>query len=368
VATPIRPRLLAIVVAVAACVVVACGGSSPKTVSAGGGSTTASTASATTTGGPDVSTNGSTTAPLSVACRAKGPALKPGAEDGLTIEVGGKARTFRRFVPRSLDPTKPAALVLNFHGLTSPIGGQVLISGFEDKAEQVGAIVVTPLGGGPGPSWNIGNRADLPDDVAFVSALIDRTERQACIDPRRVFAIGMSNGAQMSSTVGCRLSDRIAAIGTVAGLMVPKGCTPKRPMPVIAFHGTADQYLPFTGGLGPKAVPLLATLGTPAQVEQVKAELNLPPIPEVEADWARFDGCDRGPNETTISPHVTERAYDTACQGGSAVHLYVIAGGGHAWPGSKGSAQVESVVGKTTMEISANDLIWSFFEQHPLPA
>ena len=52
------------------------------------------------------------------------------------------------------------------------------------------------------------------------------------------------------------------------------------------------------------------------------------------------------------------------------MQLYVVEGGGHTWPGStfELSPEVEEVIGLTTHEISANDLMWDFFVAHPMPA
>ena len=55
------------------------------------------------------------------------------------------------------------------------------------------------------------------------------------------------------------------------------------------------------------------------------------------------------------------RVYD--CPDGAAVELYIIVGGGHAWPGSQFSKSIEKIVGPTTTEIDANDLIWAFFQR-----
>ena len=44
--------------------------------------------------------------------------------------------------------------------------------------------------------------------------------------------------------------------------------------------------------------------------------------------------------------------------------LFTISGGGHTWPGQDPKAQF---LGKSTKNISANDLMWEFFQRHPLP-
>ena len=49
---------------------------------------------------------------------------------------------------------------------------------------------------------------------------------------------------------------------------------------------------------------------------------------------------------------------------GSEVVLIKINNGGHTWPGRDMKL---AILGKTTKDISANDLIWEFFQRHPMP-
>ena len=79
-------------------------------------------------------------------------------------------------------------------------------------------------------------------DVRFISELIDKLEAAYNIDPARIYANGFSNGGGMAFVLSCTLSDRIAAVGMVgAAQTLPwSWCTDHRPVPMIAFHGTAD--------------------------------------------------------------------------------------------------------------------------------
>ncbi len=243
------------------------------------------------------------------------------------------------------------------------------LTDFEAKAQQVGAIVLTPLGGAPGPAWNASDYPGLPDDVGFIRDLITSVESTACIDPTRVFAMGMSNGSEMTSQLACSLADEVAAFAAVSGLAFPPGCHPTRAVPIIAFHGTADPDLAFEGGVGLAGKKLLAGLtGPKAITARAILALNLAPVPAIAVRWATtVDGCGAQPLVVHVSAHVERRTF-TGCRRGSTVVLYVIAGGGHTWPGSAFSAKVSSLLGPTTMEIDANDLIWSFFQRHPLLA
>jgi hypothetical protein len=88
------------------------------------------------------------------------------------------------------------------------------------------------------------------DDVGFIDALLDNLEGDLCIDRRRVHATGMSNGAELAHRLACDLSWRIASITPVAGTDNTTSCAPTRPVPVMHIHGSADQNVPFDGGVG----------------------------------------------------------------------------------------------------------------------
>jgi polyhydroxybutyrate depolymerase len=132
---------------------------------------------------------------------------------------------------------------------------------------------------------------------------------------------------------------------------------------VIAFHGTADTFVAYTGGLGASVAHLRTdnsgTLGTSAVTS------GGPSIEDIAAAWAHRNGCaSTPPVETPVAADVELLNY--GCHAGADVQLYCVAGGGHAWPGSQFSRSIETIVGRTTMDIDANELIWAFFVAHPL--
>jgi polyhydroxybutyrate depolymerase len=87
------------------------------------------------------------------------------------------------------------------------------------------------------------------------------------------------------------------------------------------------------------------------------------------AAWVEADGCDptpvtiRLPDTTDDGTTVTRTTYGQGKDGAEVV-LIVIEGGGHTWPGREPRL---ASLGKTTRDISANDLMWDFFQRHPLP-
>ncbi len=262
-----------------------------------------------------------------------------------TLVSGGRTRKYILHVPPSYTGAEPLPLVLNLHGYGSNAREQAFYSGLPTKADKAGFIVVTPLGTGDEPHWNfLGIGASAPDDVAFIDYLLDTMMSDLCIDQARVYSAGISNGAAMSVTLACRLSDRIAAIAPIAGLFFVDGCAADRPVPVITFHGTHDEYVPFEGG-GVRS-----------------SSLPVRPVEESLHDWATHNGCAEDPETTRVSGSVRLIRYQ-GCDQGATVELYVIEGGGHTWPGAIDIPWL----GATTHEISAADLMWAFFEAHPMP-
>src|SRR5262249_41276708 len=157
---------------------------------------------------------------------------------------------------KSYDGTRPFPVVLAFHGGGSNAGQMVRFSGLNDKADQAGFLVVYPNGTGrleQALTWNGGNccgyaMLNKVDDGAFVRALLDDLGKVAKVDAKRVYATGMSNGAILAYRLASELSDRIAAIAPVSGPMGTEKCNPTRPVPVLHFHGTDDDFAPFKGG------------------------------------------------------------------------------------------------------------------------
>ena len=185
-------------------------------------------------------------------------------------------------------------------------------------------------------------------DVRFISELIDTLEAAYNIDPTRIYANGLSNGGGMAFVLSCTLSDRIAAVGMVAAAQsLPwSWCTDHRPVPMIAFHGTADRI---------DSVQRRSVVGS-------RPEL-FPSIPTWTANWARRNRCGATPVDSVVAADVTRREYRT-CADDAAVVLYTIRGGGHTWPGGK--PLPEWFVGPTSTSIDATSVMWAFFRDHPL--
>jgi polyhydroxybutyrate depolymerase len=277
-----------------------------------------------------------------------------------TIDVDGRRRSYLIHVPADYNPRQPTPVVLAFHGALLNAEQMVHFCGLNEKADATKFLAVYPNGTGFGGrmlTWNAGDccgqaERNNVDDVAFTRALLDDLATLVNVDAKRVYATGMSNGAMFVYRLAAELSDRIAAIAPVAGPMGVETSHPQRPVSVIHFHGDDDQFAPFDGGRGSKS---LSQTG----VQSVEHSIQV---------WARADGCPdtpavaQMPQQVDDGTTVQRTTYGPGKQGAEVV-LYTIKGGGHTWPGRDPAVDF---LGKSTRNIVANDLIWEFFERHPM--
>jgi len=303
-----------------------------------------------------------------------------------TMPTDAGIRTFQVHVPPGLDPTQPAPLVFAFHGGGENAWQFETFAHIHAKADASGFIVVEADGSPalgpsaiPPPSpdagivlevWNAGNCCEYAsqlnanvDDVGFVRMMIDSIEAQTCIDPKRVFATGFSNGGMLAHRLACQLSDRIASIVAVSGgsgatdydMTPPEtlfDCTPGRPVPVLHIHGTQDACYPFDGGWGPLSL------------------VTFEPVMTTIQGWVQRNGCgDAGATNVYTNDAASCDLYP--CPEEGQVELCIITGGGHYWPG--GDAWAGSTVfcgndqGFLSSDIIANDAFWTWFTDHPMP-
>lgn len=261
-------------------------------------------------------------------------------ERELSVESGGRARTFQVHIPPAYDGTTPLPVVLNYHGRTNTSSQQRRLSEMDATADSEGFIVVYP--DGVGETWNAGlccgesMTRDI-DDVAFTSAMIDALEGALCMNNRRVYATGLSNGGFMAHKLACELSDRIAAIAPVAGTNLTTGCSPSRPVPVLHFHGDADLIVPYRGFGGFVSVD------------------------DTMDGWVERNGCSAGSSEDLDRGDALCESW-SGCTDGATVRLCTIRGGGHQWPGGV----TIPGLGSNTSDISATEMMWQFFSMHSL--
>jgi polyhydroxybutyrate depolymerase len=271
------------------------------------------------------------------------PPIAPGTTT-VTITSSGQQRTARLVVPSSYTGKTYVPLVMMFAGFLEDDQAIEQVTAMTPIAQQRGFIVVYPQG--LGDSFNAGaccgtSSATGVADVQFTEDLLDSLESRLCIDPKRVFAAGFSNGGMFSSRLGCEVATRFAAIAPVSGPIAISSCKPARPMPVIEFHGTSDIVVPYNGG------GLAGAMSVPAAIDL----------------WKTNAGCtDAAPTQVYQNGDTTCTSY-VKCQEGAAVELCTINGGGHQWPGG---TDPTAGVGYQTHDIDASSTLIDFFMAHPM--
>lgn len=280
-----------------------------------------------------------------------------------TLEHGGRARSYAVYAPSGAARGLPAVFVLHGGGgrglqLRSHTAGR-----FDRLADREGFLVVYP--DGVEKSWNDGRANDRTasrekvDDVGFLGALADRLVREAGADPRRLYAVGISNGGFMSHALACRDAARWAAVAPVSASLNAEAdapCRPARPVPILMVNGTEDKLVPWDGREVRFFYKVLGAKRT---------------VPETVAAWTGFDGCRGKPAEEDLpdaDPGDGTRWRLSAwrdCKAGSEVLLYRVEGGGHTWP--RGGIYLPRVVGRTSRDVDFEALVWAFFKRHALP-
>ncbi|MCU1357425.1 MAG: poly(3-hydroxybutyrate) depolymerase [Acidimicrobiales bacterium] len=279
--------------------------------------------------------------------------------------LGSSDRYWLLTTPEEHDGKTPLPLVVDFHGLLEGAEVHAKNSMMDVFGSKHGFVVATPNGTGSPVHWEVANDTKANADLVFVRGMLDQLESDLCLDTSRVYATGLSNGAFLTSTIGCTMADRFTAIAPVSGLTFTDGCRPSRPIPVLTFHGTEDPILLFNGGVGDRLNSILSGSKEPP-TPLPKADLDGAGYPEAARKWAKTDGCSTKDTEKPLTKSITQRTFD--CPADTAVVFDIIAGGGHTWPGAQFSVPLSNIMGATDLTIDANAVIWKFFQRFARPA
>ena len=267
-----------------------------------------------------------------------------------TIDVNGVSRTYLLYVPSGQSGKHLPAFIM-MHGSGSSDAGQERYSNFDAFAQAHGLVVMYP--NGIDKHWNDGRvigHESMADDIGFMKAMLAEVTAQGLIDPKRVYAAGISNGGFMAQHMACVMPDALAGIAVIAAtLPVDAACPSPRPMPVIFFHGTADKFVPFNGG---PIAPQFGNRGSAISNAQAVAI------------WQKRNGC--GAAEKSQLPAkddsmtVTVETY--SCPVGRGLENVIVQDGGHTWPGAHQGWLITKFLGPVTDNIDANATMWTFFQ------
>src|SRR5271168_3035769 len=250
-----------------------------------------------------------------------------------TIDVNGVSRSYLLYVPPGNSGKRLPAFIM-MHGSGSTDLQQERYTNFDAFADAHGLVVMYPQG--VDKHWNDGRvigHESMADDIGFMKAMLAEVTKQGLIDPKRVYAAGISNGGFMAQHMACVMPEALAGIGVIAASQpVDAACPSARPMPVIFFHGTADKFVLFDGG---PIAPQFGNRGTAMSNAQAVAI------------WQKRNGC--GAATRTKLPakkdalQVTVETY--SCPPGRGLENVIVDGGGHTWPGAYQGWLISKILG-----------------------
>lgn len=272
-----------------------------------------------------------------------------------TITVDGRVRTYLINLPPNYDADSNFSLVVALHGLAGSARQMETDYKLTAKSNSAGFMIVYPEGvrsdGVLGiRTWNAGTCCDFAmqqniDDVKFIRLMIQKLKTGYKINPKKVYATGMSNGAMMTYRLGCEMADVFAAIAPVSGtLLTTQPCNASRQVPLLHIHSAVDTKVPYAGGVG-------------------LAGYYFPPVDSALNVWSTINGCNPAPHlvlDTTLYSVIQWMN----CSNNTTIKRYLTKDGGHSWPGG---LPARPAADPPSAAFDATDLIWDFFQQYSLP-
>ncbi|MDO4192189.1 MAG: PHB depolymerase family esterase [Erysipelotrichaceae bacterium] len=146
--------------------------------------------------------------------------------------IDGLPRYWDVYVPSCYraDEEKEYPLVVAIHGMSCNSEYFAMTSDWHRLAEERGFFVVFasayPRNDGlarfPVPHWSLGNTSlgdDLTDrELLYYEEMLNTMERDYRIDTKRIYAVGHSNGSQMTQALSRHMPERFAAFGPTGAL------------------------------------------------------------------------------------------------------------------------------------------------------
>lgn len=285
----------------------------------------------------------------------------------LPLVSSGTQRRFYLHVPPSYNRGHAMPLVMVFHGLGLTGQSMIYISNLNEEADRKNFMVVYP--DGLNHKWD----ATGSQDVQFVLDMINKVASIVNLDQRRIYAVGYSNGGHFVFRLAC-VTNCIAGIAIVAASMLASSennCTNSQRVPALFFIGTDDPLVPSTDASHKEELGKLGAAVGLGGLESLSAPMakigGMMTAEETVDFWVSHNQSsaspytsqmpDTNPHDGTRVTRLTYGAYNNE------VVYYRIEGGGHTWPGALINGP-KDIVGRTTDDINASEIIADFFSRH----
>lgn len=310
---------------------------------------------------------------LSVALATSAHAAKIGPD---SVTTANGQRSFLLAQPdRGPAGPRPLVLVLHGHGgsAAQAMGqkaGASPLAAWLPIADREGIYIAALDGSKAGDGkagWN-DCRRDAPgnppvDDVAFAREVVQKLVAAGRVDPQRVYAMGMSNGAMMTYRLAQELTPPLAGFVAVSGLMASdNGCVPTRQpqqkIPAMVITGTEDPLVPYNGGQ--------VSFGSAQRGGVLGAEATAQALRRMNQNTAPAQRTVFGVAQQRDSSWVERLDFGAANDPGR-VALLTVHGGGHIEPsiGQPYRRFYERLVGRQNHDLESAEVAWRFFSGQP---
>lgn len=242
------------------------------------------------------------------------------------VPVGISGRWYSLHVPPGLTPGQKVPLLIDLHGAGESEDLAEYQTGWSVYANQKKFIVAygqalgTVMGG---TFWNA--YSEHGNDEQYLRDVIEHISAKYCVDAKRVYVEGFSNGGVMAQRAACDMADTVAAVASHAGAtptMLGAACNPIRPIGVMMSAGDVD----------------------PTQFTQYDEQAR--------AMWIAKNGCSTTPVSSSDSYGTTDS--HGGCSGGVRVDWRILTNTTHQWPLGAGQTDL-------------HNRIWNFLTSHTLP-
>lgn len=285
----------------------------------------------------------------------------PAGRRTIPFDHDGRQRPYLLYLPTEGKTEAGWPLVLELHGRGIDAVRFDAMTGFISLAEEKGFVLVAPSA--MDEIWNDGRDPvaalrGAPDDVGYLTAILDDVSERLPIYSRRVYVVGMSNGAAMAGRLVCERPERFGAVAQVAGTAaadVAATCRRDKPLPIIQIHGTADPYWPYEGGVA---------RGLRKRVLLGRHYRPVVGVDEWAHMWISANGAAPEPALEHVSADTSARKWHGPASSSDVV-FYRVEGGGHTWPNAH-LVLPSFIFGRATHTFSATKAIWAFFDAHGL--
>jgi polyhydroxybutyrate depolymerase len=173
--------------------------------------------------------------------------------------------------------------------------------------------------------------------------MVDDIYAKYNVDPKRIFLVGLSNGAFMAHRLACDDAARVASIVSLAGGTWTDAtkCNPKASVSILDVHGTADMTVPYDGGVGASGFL------EPSEMQTM-------------ATWAQKNGCtgalaptgETYDVDTSVAGNETVAQKYSGCPAGIDLELWTMQGSGHI---------------PLLPQPQWGELVWTFVSAHAKP-